>query len=351
MRLATTLFLACCVIFLAAGTASANSRMLVVGDSLSIPLGQQLEKFYSLRKDVTFHSHGKVSSGLARPEFYNWERTLDKLAATQRPDTLVVMLGTNDFNSLSNGAQFGTAAWDSEYSRRVQKLVDIARSYNSNVRIYWVGAPVMGRADLDKGVRHINSVIKQQMARNSGCTYIDTRNALSDAKGAFITFASTENGRVRLRADDGVHVTSTGASLLADSCLQVLGAPAKAAPVLAAAEKAPRAVSASSRTPQAPVRTVAYTPVSTYSKMQASASKPYAIQESSWQNAAQAKQRAGQLATRGIAAWVKSVNLGHKGTWHRVMIGSYASLAAAKRDKLQLARNYALANTLIIRVS
>lgn len=356
MRRAAILLFACCLAVLCAATsAQARQSILVVGDSLSIPLGERLETYFDLRSGVEFHRQGKVSSGLARPDFYDWEAVLQRLARAYQPDLLVVMLGTNDFKPLKVNAgslRFGSNAWNREYGRRVQRLIDIARAHNPRVAVYWVGAPVMGKKDLDQAVRHVNKVIQVQVERNRNSQFIDTRETLADASGRFALFANTDQGRVKLRADDGVHLTNVGATLLADRCLQFLDT-VDTQPelvVLASTQRTPAktvhtsANVAPERLPAQVVQIVAAT------HQESATPPPYAIQESSWNEVAQAKRRAGQLAAKGLSAWVKSVNLGAKGVWHRVMIGSFETLATAKRHKLDLSKRFALSHTLIIKL-
>ncbi len=425
------------------GQAQARESVLLIGDSLSISLGQQLERHYALRPGVEFHRQGKVSSGLARPDFYDWEAQLTSLARRQRPNLLVIMLGTNDDKPLRTATgvlSFGSRDWDREYRRRVQSLVDIARRHNPAVEIHWIGAPVMGKDKLDQAVRHINGVVAAQLARNTNCQFIDTRSSLTNQSGAYTQYTRTSSGQVQLRADDGVHLTPTGAALLAQTYLDARGS---GSGMLAAAPKpeaqpaqlrlhsavalrehssgpslqapvAPRnAASAQARTGNsAPAQTVVEvktapaslpverpavvasapevtTPLQTaalrtptqpaalpaaVSQSVASApavskpavksaqaaqpklqpvqvaGRPYALQESSWSDAAQAKRRADKLAAKGLSTWVKQVDLGAKGIWHRVMIGSFENLDRAQQHKRQLAQRFSLSHALIVRV-
>lgn len=354
MRSVVSLTLVCSLVLLCAAAQATNERtVLVVGDSLSIPLAKELRSFYGLQQGVEFHSSGKVSSGLARPDFHDWEAELERLARKHKPDLLFIMLGTNDHKSMptdGGSLRFGTAAWNREYARRVQRLVDIARSHNRDVVLRWVGAPVMHERSLDRGLQQINSLIARQLHGNAGCQFIDTSKTLADASGHYTQFAGTETGRIKLRADDGVHLTRVGAAMLADRCLQHLGAADDPALTLAAARNAQESAAASKRTeyrkPQErlPIRTVAVTASSNIP-----AAGSYAIQESSWATPAEAKRRAGQLARKGLASWVRSIDLGSKGVWYRVMIGDFPTLDKARRHKLDLARRHSLGHVLVVR--
>lgn len=350
MRLALSLSVICLLAVCLAAPATAARSVLVVGDSLSIPLGKQLEHYYALQPAVAFHSQGKVSSGLVRPDFYNWPEVLGVLAAKRQPDVLLVMLGTNDVKAISaNGKRldFGGEAWNQEYARRVQQLLDIARSHNPEVVIHWVGAPAMADPELDAGVRHVNAVIKKQVERVPNCHFIDSRLSLADQAGRYMQHARTPEGKVTLRADDGIHLTTAGAALLADCCLGSMDMNtnsqqtvlAQAPPSQLLPQQKAEQGQAQSRLPERAV-----------SLQQAAASVPaYALQESSWSHVAKARSRAGELSSQGIPAWIKTVDLGGKGVWHRVMIGSFNSLERARQRKLDLSRRHALSHTLIVK--
>ncbi len=204
-----------------------NEKLLVIGDSLSIPLGKQLEDYFSKIPGIYFKRLGKVSSGLARPDFFDWERTLDKLAATMQPNTVLIMIGTNDNQSLKRGdgttVHFGEKAWDAEYKRRMNRLFELCAQNNPNVKIFWVGAPIMGRPDLTKDVERINHVVRSLCDAKPNCQFIDTWDALADEQGRFTNHIVDITGeRIRLRANDGVHLSLTGANILAGRCLQTL---------------------------------------------------------------------------------------------------------------------------------
>lgn len=204
-----------------------KQSVVVVGDSLSIPLGQRLEEYFSKYNDISFARRGKVSSGLARPDFFDWDKNLTEMVEKNRPTTLVIMIGTNDNKPLKRRdgkvVSFGNPNWDKEYTRRMKHLFDIARKHNSKCRIFWVGAPIMGPKKLNTDVMRINHVIRTLCQRTPNCRYVDTWDALADNDGQFTQYARDLTGeRVRLRANDGVHVTRFASKILAVRCLKAI---------------------------------------------------------------------------------------------------------------------------------
>lgn len=57
----------------------------------------------------------------------------------------------------------------------------------------------------------------------------------------------------------------------------------------------------------------------------------YTIQVSSFRSLDQASELKGRLSKKGYAAYVQSVDLNEKGTWHRVRIGTYRDKGGAER--------------------
>ncbi len=199
--------------------------VVVIGDSLSIGLGKEIERVFAARDDVAFTRLGKVSSGLAKPEFFDWEKSAAKLAATVRPDVIVVMIGANDNKNLASPdgrtIYFTDPAWDEAYAARAAQLADACRAHDPAARIYWVGAPVMADPALDRDIRRINAAVETMCGRKDNCVYIDTRNVLADGEGRFAPLAASPTGEMAaIRLDDGVHVTAAGSRLLAARCLE-----------------------------------------------------------------------------------------------------------------------------------
>ncbi|KHK03744.1 SGNH/GDSL hydrolase family protein [Desulfovibrio sp. TomC] len=204
-----------------------GKSILVAGDSLSLFLADALRPLLANRPQTAFASRGKVSSGLARPDFFNWEREMAALVAAHRPDTVIVMIATNDNQTLTrpDGSKvaFRRPGWDAEYARRVRRLVELARTANPDTRIHWIGAPVMGDPKLNADVAAINAVIAKELATLPGARFLDVSRTLADAAGHYAPAQQTPDGPRATRTKDGVHLTPYGAKLLASATLASLG--------------------------------------------------------------------------------------------------------------------------------
>jgi len=207
-------------------TAPAHT-VAVIGDSLSIGLGKEMERVFAARQDVAFTRLGRVSSGLAKPEFFDWEKTAAKLAADLGPDVVVIMIGANDNKNILTGdgrtIYFTDPAWDAAYAARAALLVDACRAHNPQARVFWIGAPVMADATLARDLTRINAALAAMCADKAGCTFIDTWSVLADGEGRFAPLAASATGEMTaIRLDDGVHITPAGSRLLASRCMETI---------------------------------------------------------------------------------------------------------------------------------
>lgn len=202
--------------------------LLVVGDSLSISLGEQLEQHFSRYGDrLDFQRLGKVSSGLARPDFFDWEQNLRELASQSHPNIVLIMIGTNDNKPLKRDQRtfpFGTEAWRREYRSRLQRLYEICRKVNPSARMFWVGAPIMRDSTLAHELRFINRTIESWCRTVSACEYVSTWSTLADKDGKFVELIEDdETGKpMSIRTKDGVHLAPHGSALLAKAALDAI---------------------------------------------------------------------------------------------------------------------------------
>ncbi len=149
----------------------------------------------------------KVSSGLVRPDFFDWLAFLRKYS--YRYKAMVFMAGTNDAQGLRVGDRvylFGTKGWKKEYRRRVGSAMDTMLKERVQ-RVYWVGMPIMRAPAFRKDMAIINAAFVDEAAKRPQVTYIDTWSFFATADGAYDP---------RWRQDDGVHFTISGVRRLAN---------------------------------------------------------------------------------------------------------------------------------------
>jgi hypothetical protein len=208
---------------LARPTKDDRLRVLVLGDSIAADLGIGVSRLLDPSRFVT-KLDARESTGLARPDYFDWPAQTAQDVATFQPDVVVVMFGANDnqgFLMGDAGVAFGTSAWRAEYSRRVGELMEQAASSGSAVA--WVGMPTMSSASLGASMRTLNGIYEAQAARHPGVVYVDSWALFSGPNGRYSAFLPNGSGRQELvRQPDGVHLTAAGDVRLARHVIDVL---------------------------------------------------------------------------------------------------------------------------------
>ena len=129
----------------------------------------------------------------------------------------VVMVGMNDrYNiRISPRDRFvvGTDEWREEYGRRIDRLIKTLKKRGAAV--YWVGQPVMRRAEANEPAQVMNDVVRERAYLNN-VKYIDIAAHFSDENGAYTPYGPDLAGKQRLvRESDGVLFTWAGYRKLA----------------------------------------------------------------------------------------------------------------------------------------
>ena len=198
-------------------------RVWVGGDSLTSEFGPALSDRLARTQRGTTEVEFRFSTGLSRPDFFDWPARLAVVARQQDPDAFVVMFGANDGQNIEVAGQvlaFGSEDWTSEYGNRVAGVMD-ALAVDGR-RLYWVGQPIMAAPDFDAKMRLLNGVYRAQARGRDDVQYIDTRGLFSQ-DGAFAAYLSDDDGQPSLmRQQDGVHFTRAGGERLTDVVFDAL---------------------------------------------------------------------------------------------------------------------------------
>jgi hypothetical protein len=193
-------------------------RVWVGGDSMGGELGWALEpmlKDAKVFKPITFY---KESSGICRYDFFNWQQQIETVVKTAKPQAAVIMMGTNDTQSVSQDdgewIPYGDMAWKKAYEKRVGAIIDTFLDAGVR-RVYWVGMPIMGEDWRNSRMRLINKVFEKQSEKRPGAEYVDIWDLYTTSDGSF---------DASLRLGDQVHFTTEGQEILAKKVLKAVKA-------------------------------------------------------------------------------------------------------------------------------
>jgi len=202
-------------------------RVWVAGDSLAITPGQVFESQVDNQVTDLRGVDGRVSTGLARPDVFNWFAHIKSETARLNPQVVVLTFGANDDQSLVGGpggktvGPFGSEAWKTEYRRRVGGLMDQVTAEGR--RVVWTGVPVVRNDERAARYAEMNAIYKDEAAKRPGQVYfLDTWPLLTDASGAYADDLVINGAPLRVRAPDGIHFTRLGGQIIADAQLRMI---------------------------------------------------------------------------------------------------------------------------------
>jgi hypothetical protein len=193
-------------------------KLLVTGDSMTQPmdaiLAQRLEPDgVDVKRDV------HQGTAITNPQLLNWAKLAKKQAKDDKPDAMVVLLGTADGFPLKNakGDKVKCCGPDyaALYSDRVRQLMNTWRR-GGKTKVYWLTIPKPRDSGEDQIVDMVNASL--DVASVPFRRDVQVPN-LGDviAPGDKFKSALKVNGREQIvRETDGLHLTNAGAQLAAD---------------------------------------------------------------------------------------------------------------------------------------
>lgn len=208
------------------------ARVLIVGDSDAGTFGPYLSELLDETGIVETTLDYKVSSGLARPDFFDWPAELDRIVPEVDPDIVVVTFGGNDAQFLADQAgdvvapeprpDDDNAEWRAEYERRVGAVMD--RLLAGGRTVIWVGIPNDDNPDVTFRMQVQDESAKAAAATRPAVQFVDTWTRFAGRNGGFAEFVVDPRDGVGkdVRAEDGFHLNTVGAEILALDIAQVV---------------------------------------------------------------------------------------------------------------------------------
>jgi len=193
-------------------------RVVVVGDSLAAGLGYFAERVFRPRL-VRVSRQGRISTGLARPDYFNWPVAMRRIVDAFDPDLVIVMLGENDHQSLQTAsgqraAPIGTAEWPAGYRDRVLQLMRIATSRGA--KVVWAGLPISSNVNVRAHSERQNAIFEFAAGVSRNVAYFDAWDRFRSPRDGGYTAYFREDGHVVLiREGDGLHFNAIGYTILA----------------------------------------------------------------------------------------------------------------------------------------
>jgi uncharacterized protein len=210
-------------------TSAHQLRIWVAGDSLAQVPGEGLERASGGPLDV-LPLESRLSTGLARPDLFNWYTRFREVVAQLHPQVAVLSFGADDAHDYLAGVPggrsvgpLGSPSWRAEYRRRVD---GVTRELNAaGIYVVWLGLPIPDGPGFKKSFAIVNAVLEEDVrAHPRGAVFIDTWHLLDDAHGRFAPYLRVHGTLTLVRLPDGVHYTAAAGDLIAQDVLARLRA-------------------------------------------------------------------------------------------------------------------------------
>ena len=206
-------------------TPESPAHLWVAGDSLTERFGPALVNLMADTGVIESRRNVEYSTGLTRPDFFDWPRHLERELTENPTDILVFMVGANDGQPIKTTAgwiPYGTEEWVDEYRLRVAVTMDLVTDLVPTT--YWIGQPIARSDEYSAKMALMNEIYESEGARRPNVRYVDTWALFSDIDGNYSAYLPDETGTdVLMRISDGIHLTVDGGNRLADQVRQVIG--------------------------------------------------------------------------------------------------------------------------------
>ena len=199
-------------------------KIMVIGDFIAGGLAEGLTETFSQTADLQVINRTNGSSGFVRQDYYNWSKELPAILTEQKPAVVVMMIGANDRQPLTQksvSVAADTDEWKKLYQSRVDEFLQVTAK--SGVPVVWIGQPPYQSSSLSQTMLSLNKIYKtaaEQAITTEDTTpqvvFADVWDGFVDDKGSFTQTGVDVNGQtVRLRGNDGINMTAAGMRKLA----------------------------------------------------------------------------------------------------------------------------------------
>jgi hypothetical protein len=205
-----------------APTEDRKLALWVGGDSMAMVFGESVvamgDRTGLIESALDYH----VSSGLSRPDFFNWPNRIKAEMKSFQPDVAVFASGANDGQGVEYEGQvlnYGSEEWIDLYHQRVGAAMDLLG--DGKRQVWWVGMPIARDPEQSAIYRTLNKVYVEEAKKRPFVHYLDTYKMFSDEDGNYNDYLVGLSGKTELmRQGDGIHWSRAGGDLAAATLLE-----------------------------------------------------------------------------------------------------------------------------------
>ncbi|WP_161141103.1 DUF459 domain-containing protein [Propylenella binzhouense] len=191
-------------------------RVLVVGDFMAKGLANGLEEAFAEEPKIVVIDGTNGSSGLVRDDYYDWAAELPKTIESEKPDAIVMMVGSNDRQPIrtdKGSLAHGGEGWLEAYGDRVETVAKVLLA--SDKPVFWVGLLPVRSSAMSRDYSELNSTLREKL-EPTAISFVDVWNGFADENGGYVASGPDMNGQtVQQRTGDGLNLTGAGQRKLA----------------------------------------------------------------------------------------------------------------------------------------
>ena len=185
-----------------------------MGTSLGTSLSKALKK-----EGIKFRKWGKASSGLARPEFHDWPKSIKQVVRQKNPDIFVISLGTNDFQALYHKKKWirlkEEKRWKQIYRERVESALEAASGREGKRMVIWITPTIFNSKKAIRAGKWIHDIVLEEAKHFGGPVFVVDAYDKTTKNGQPLQFFKTKNGKkLSIFGKDKIHLTQSAVDQL-----------------------------------------------------------------------------------------------------------------------------------------
>ncbi len=179
--------------------------------TMRILLGPLLKRMFR-RAPLRYDYWGVPSTGIARPDYFDWQEKLPGIRNQHKPNIWIVSLGTNDLQALRKRtrgwARFGTADWRRLYGRRIDRMLHTMSGPGRRAAVIWLGPTAFNTRNSMARGPILTALMKERVEAFGGpALFVDSYAATTDSNGIPLkTIRVRRKGRMPVYGKDGIHL-------------------------------------------------------------------------------------------------------------------------------------------------
>jgi lysophospholipase L1-like esterase len=191
-------------------------NILATGDSLMQGLDAILDDRLSGEAQVDKDVH--IGSGLSKPVIVDWAKLPTRQVREFQPKATLLFLGTNDGQPIQNAQGTFVACcdepWIAEYTILARRAM---KTYlqNGSGRVYWLKIPAARDDRRVELIAAVNQALDRAAKGLKGASVLDM-SAVFTPGGVYRDTMTYKGQVVRVRQQDGIHLSNAGARIAAD---------------------------------------------------------------------------------------------------------------------------------------